>query len=210
MLTVACVWTGDKYGPEYVERLAAMVARWLPMRYEFVCITDRLERVPGVDRHIETKLPGWWAKMELFNPAVRPRGRVLYFDLDTVICADLSPLIMIGCKFGICENFTKLAGHNSWNCNYGSCVMSLADGFGASIWEHFIRSRMEDFPRGDQQAIEAFYPGAQYLQDLLQPGYFVGYRDLTATKPPGAAVIVFAGSHKPHNSPHQWIKDAWQ
>ena len=43
-------------------------------------------------------------------------------------------------------------------------------------------------------------------QDLL---YF-GYRDFTATRPADASIAIFAGSHKPDNSPHQWVKDAWR
>jgi hypothetical protein len=33
--------------------------------------------------------PGWWCKMEIFQE----KGPVLYFDLDTVIVDDLTPLI---------------------------------------------------------------------------------------------------------------------
>jgi len=182
----------------------------LPMRYKFMCITDRTENIRGVDSYVETRLPGWWAKMELFNPAARPNGRIVYFDLDTVICDDLTPLAMWGGTFGICENFTKLAGSNSGGCNYGSCVMSLDHGFGSDIWNQFDPSRVGDFPRGDQQAIESFYPYATFLQRAMPDNFFLGYRHLTVKKPDGCAVVVFAGANKPHNSQHGWIKDAWQ
>jgi hypothetical protein len=210
-LTVFCVWTGDKYPRTYVERLQSMVARHLPKEHRFVCLTDHDDEVPGV--HMvdvaSLKLSGWWSKMALFAPMV---SRRLYFDLDTVICDDLTPLAEWGGKFGVCENFTKLAGHPSW-CRYGSCVMSMAPGFGRDVWDRFWRDRrsiMENCPRGDQEAIERLYPRASLLQRELPAGYFLGYRDLNGARPPGTAVVVFAGSHKPDNCPHDWIREEWQ
>ena len=37
---VLCMKWGDKYGPEYVNRLYAMVARHLRGPFRFVCLTD--------------------------------------------------------------------------------------------------------------------------------------------------------------------------
>lgn len=210
MLTVVCVRTGTKYGVDYVWRLRNMVARHLPIPHEFICFTDQPERPAGM-RFFHTDRPGWWAKMLVF--CWPTWSRRLYFDLDTVIVGDLTPLAEWDGEFGICENFTKLAGHNSWDCNYGSCVMSLAPGWGMDVWNAFNaddKAIMESCPRGDQQAIERLAPGATYLQDVTPPGYFLGYRDLTDSKPEGCSVVVFAGSRKPDNCPHQWIKDEWK
>lgn len=213
MITVACVWTGNKYGVEYVERLRNMVARHLPLDHRFVCITDRPNEVPHGVLPIYTELPGWWAKMEVFNPDSRMGNHTVFFDLDTVIVDDLTSLVELNCVFGICENFTKRAGHKTWSCNYGSCVMSLAPGWGRHVYNAFMRNPntwMDQCPRGDQQAIEEIQPGATYLQYVLPDGYFLGYRDMTESKPKGCAIVIFAGSNKPHNCAHQWIKDAWK
>jgi hypothetical protein len=203
MLTVACVWFGPKYGVEYVERLRDGVARHLSRPYRFVCITDHLTGLRGVDMVAppsEHRWPGWWAKMNLFD--ARPwyrRDRMIYLDLDTVIVGDLSPLADWPDDFGICANFTKRAGLKT-PCNYGSCVMSLAPGFGGGVFSAFTSEAgriMEACPCGDQQAIEQLRPCASYLQDELPPGFFLHYRNLTARKPDGCAVVIFAGSHKP-------------
>lgn len=91
MITVACVWVKGNvpYTAEYVARLQAMVARHLSQPHEFVCLTDRPAQVPQNARAITiaspSPLPGWWAKLELFNPSREWPGRVLYFDLDTLI-----------------------------------------------------------------------------------------------------------------------------
>ena len=211
MITVACVWTGDKYGVEYVERLRNMVRRHLPLEHSFICYTDRPNEVPEGVVPIVTTWPGWWAKMQLFHPGHRT-GRTLYFDLDTVVVGDLTPLAEWAGDFAICENFTKRAGHPNWPCNYGSCVMSLAPKWGASIYRTFNSEPqiwMERNPRGDQQAIEEIYPDATYLQDVMPPGYFLGYRDMTPSKPDGCAIVIFAGSRKPHNCEHKWVRDQW-
>lgn len=54
--------------------------------YRFVCLSDvdvPCERIP-----LEHNWLGWWSKIELF----RLDGPLLYFDLDTVICGDISGL----------------------------------------------------------------------------------------------------------------------
>ena len=220
MITVLCVWVDDKYPVEYVERLRNMVARHLPLPHRFICMTDKPYEVPeGVTPLVLDKAevspgfkhwPGWWSKMNVFRPFNHDRR--LYFDLDTVIVDDLTPLAEWDGPFGICENFTKLAGQDSHGCNYGSCVMSLAPGFGYGIFEAF-RNRdqhLHEYPGGDQQFVEVAYPNATHLQNVMPKGYFLGYRDLTDTRPADAAIVVFAGANKPDNCEHQWIRDTWK
>jgi hypothetical protein len=215
MIAVACVRSGTKYSVEYVERLRSMVARYLPQEHRFICLTDQPDQIAGVEMIdcLHLGWHGWWLKMGLFDPDLRGPDRCLYFDLDTVIIDDLTPLAEWGGEFGICRNFTKLAGHPTWPCNYGSCVMSLAPGFGRDIYRRFSadpQGWVRRCPHGDQQAIEKLYPRAEYLQDRVPPGYFVGRRDFNSHRPKAAAVMIFAGRHKPHNTPHRWLKEAWQ
>lgn len=215
MLTVVCVKVGEKYGWGYVTRLRNMVARHLPEAHRFVCLTDSpIDDVDVEQIDVSTRLlPGWWAKMNLFDRRLMPSGRLLFFDLDTVIVGDLTPLAKWPGTFGICENFTRLAGNLSWPCRYGSCVMSLAPDFGEVVWRAFDRDPggwMQRCPKGDQQAIEAIYPDARFLQPDLPPGYFLGYRDLTDKKPDTASVVIFAGRHDPSNTPHEWVRKEWR
>lgn len=206
MITVACVRTGDIYGIEYVAKLRDMVARYLPMPHRFVCLTDQPETLDGVEM-IGVSLPGWWAKMAVFSLP----GKRIYFDLDTVIIGDLSPLAEIDAPFATCANFTR-AVNPAYPCRYGSCIMVMADGFGDDVWQAFSAESdriMASCRYGDQQAIEQLYPDAVLLQDVLPEGYLVGRRDFTDQKPDKAAVMIFAGPHKPHNTPHKWLREAW-
>ena len=220
MINIVCVRVGTKYSIDYVTNLQRMVAKHLPLEHRFICLTDQPERAPGVyclDVSAWTRygLTGWWAKMLVFayqedgHPGGHP---TLYFDLDTVIIGDLTPLATLPTEFSICRNFTQLAGHTTWPCRYGSCVMWLPRLFRADIWDRFcadLHGWMARCPKGDQQAIEQIYPTAAYLQDILPEGYLVGRRDFSAAPPPGAAVMIFAGREKPHNTQWTWLKQAW-
>jgi hypothetical protein len=213
---VACVRTGNLYGPEYVHRLKRAVEKHLPRLHKFVCVTDNVGELGDVEMLFTKGLPGWWAKMRVFGLAFNER--VLYFDLDTVIVGDLSPLADLDVPFGICENFTRLSVNPNWPCRFGSCVMTLAPGFGGDIWEAFRKRRHELMLNryGDQKVIEQLCVELRHepalLQHVLPAGYFVGYRDLPRylEQPPAeASVVVFAGSHKPHNTGCRWARDAW-
>ena len=219
MITVACVRAGKKYGINYVEKLRNMVNRHLKVDHEIICLTDQPDSIPGVTfiQCSFSDLNGWWAKLLLFDPAIRGSNHCIYFDLDTVIVGDITPLSVPLKTFQICQNFTRLSGNKSYPCDFGSCVMVFPEGWGRFVWEAFYRDRkhlMQKCRYGDQQAIELIIRDAQepvlYLQDMLPPGFFVGRRDFTNEKPKGAAVMVFAGNHKPHNTPHRWLKDAWK
>ena len=214
-MIVACVRTGAKYGTDYVYRLKAAVGRHLQQPHRFVCLTDRPSDLPDVEtvdiaRH---RLEGWFGKMVLFEPAWRTGERVLYFDLDMAICCDLSPLAALDTEFGICANFTKRFGFKNFACNYGSCVMTIGPDAMAHVWDEFSDDAKRWVgmagPYGDQWIIEKIAPAATLLQDVMPKGYFIGYRELTDTQPPGCAIVAFGGRSKPHNCTEDWIARAW-
>lgn len=194
-------------------------------KYRFVCLTDQPEQFPGVENipvwHLMEKYNlkkehGWWAKIFLFNRSLVGTEQLLYFDLDTVIINSLGPLLKAIWKrqfFAICENFTMLAGHSTWPCRYGSCLMYLPKNFGQSVFNSFIRNpanAIRENPKGDQQFIERQIPNAIYFQDICPPGYIVGRRDFTDQRPKEAAIMIFAGPHKPHNTKIGWLRNEWR
>lgn len=214
-MIVACVRTGTRYTTDYVYKLKAMVARHLPIEHCFVCLTDRPRDLPGIETvNISAyDLRGWFGKMALFEPSWRMAERVIYLDLDTVVCGDLSHLASLDVEFGICANFTRLAGNDRWPCGYGSCVMTIAPNAMSYVWERFEDDRTAWLNLasnyGDQLIIERLAPGATLLQEVMPQNFFLGYRDLTHIKPQGCSIVVFAGRSKPHNCNEQWIKTAW-
>lgn len=217
IITYACVWIGQRYGKEYVERLRSMVLRHSKgYRVRVICLTDRREQIEGVEMIdvSEYQLDRWWPKMILFDPTIRGRGDCIYLDLDTVVVDRLRPLIELETRFSICANFTRRAGSINYPCGYGSCVMRFGDGFGSDVWQAFRENAASIMTScgnyGDQLAIERLHPGAPLLQDILPAGFFVGRREFNEKVPEGASLMIFAGPEKPHTSRHSWVREHWK
>ncbi|CAM9098739.1 unnamed protein product [Scytosiphon promiscuus] len=74
-VTVACIRWGRKYGPEYVQRLAAGVRRHLRRSHRFVCFTDDANALGEMAGVVVKPLGtagygewrGWWHKAFLFS-----------------------------------------------------------------------------------------------------------------------------------------------
>jgi hypothetical protein len=89
-----------------VERLAAGVREHAP-GVDFWCLTDTV--VPGVECvPLVRDWPGWWAKINLFSPALDMGGRrYAYFDLDTLVLGDLSDLFSYEGEFAMLSDFYR-------------------------------------------------------------------------------------------------------
>lgn len=98
MVTFACVLRVDEdnqkkqpvpYDKEWVNKLHRAVQRNYQEEHRFVCLSNvetDVETVPLI-----TDWKGWWSKVELFRPDVfQPTERVIYLDLDVLICKDFT------------------------------------------------------------------------------------------------------------------------
>ena len=95
-ITVLCVKFGTKYGPNYVERLRNMVSRHMTVPYEFACLTDDPKPIAGVRTILQRSagyIKPWWHKVHMFDPSLDIQGRILYLDLDVVICNNIDKLV---------------------------------------------------------------------------------------------------------------------
>ena len=161
-LTVACVFWGTKYDISYVQKLYNSVQRNLSIPYEFVCITDRKqEELPEGIRAIPTPIAnehcrgtnsygdgkGWWAKVGLFKPGLfGDAQRIMYLDIDVVICGSLDSIACSQDPFCMIENFgpnKAHAGHNS------SCVVWTPSERTDDIYNKFS-PQVTDELHGDQ------------------------------------------------------------
>ncbi len=107
---------GDRYGPGYVNRLFAMVARNLALPHRFVCLTDD---AAGIRPEVECRpLPAieladapphsGWRKLSCFAPELDDLGgQVLFLDLDLVVVAEIDCLFAHPGAFCIIENWTQ-------------------------------------------------------------------------------------------------------
>lgn len=211
MMTIGCVLkTGGDFDWEYVRVLRDSVARHYKGEYQFRVLSD--DWVPSFDvRPLRQGLPGWWSKMELFHPETREAwGDTLYFDLDTAIVGDLTPIVDYckqdwrdptqGTPFTILEDFYRPNG-------YGSGMMFIPAGFSAP-WAAFNKKPHTTIETvlGDQDFLEAHVHSAVHWQDVC-PGQIVSFKpaaisDLQLTAvPKKARVVCFHGFPRPHQLP---------
>jgi hypothetical protein len=138
---VLCMKWGTKYGPEYVNRLHAMVQRHLAGPFRFVCLTDdargvragveclplpTLDLAPGADRG--------WPKLTTFKADLHGlRGRALFVDLDIVIVDDITPFFEWPGAFLIIKDWKR-----PWRVTGNSSVYRFEIGAHADVLQHFV------------------------------------------------------------------------
>jgi hypothetical protein len=103
---VICINWGTKYGPTYVNRLYAGVARNLTPPFSFTCFTDnadgmrpevRCEALPPLDVAMPTGTKGIWPKARLWGERLGVlEGPVLFMDLDLVVTGSLDGFFEFG------------------------------------------------------------------------------------------------------------------
>lgn len=103
---VICINWGTAYGPRFINRLYAMVARNITPPFSFTCFTDnpagiraevRCEELPPIDYEIPKVRRGIWPKSRLWGPRLGSlTGPVLFLDLDLVITGSLDDLFTFG------------------------------------------------------------------------------------------------------------------
>ena len=230
-LTVLCVRFGTKYGREYVERLRNMAARHIKVPYEFVCLTDDINPIEGV-RSIVQPLAGyhrlWWHKVHMFDAGLPLSGRILYFDLDIIICADVEKLIRgSGNKFLGIRDFNRKF-HPGWNI-LNSSVMSWLHGQHSYIFEDFKRDPLHAQKLlGDQDWIWrvakqkiTFWPDdviQSYKWEIRERGDLMVDRGKRKFKTvsnstnidENCCIVVFHGDPKPEDIQDKFVVDNWK
>lgn len=106
MVTVACCWWGW-YPPYYVTRLRDAIAANLALKHRFVCLTDRSEIPDGIGT-LQLRgrmLPGNLKLASLYHPDSGLRGRVVAFDLDSIITGSLDDICSYDGPFCVAGDF---------------------------------------------------------------------------------------------------------
>jgi len=229
--TILCVRFGNKYSIEYVERLRNMVGRHCKLPYEFVCLTDDPTRIKGVRNIIQPNAgysKGWWHKVHMFDPDLQISGRILYLDLDVVICANIDKLLTYQSeKFLGIRDFNR-AFHAGWK-RLNSSVMVWNSGTQRHIFEDFKQNPKQAMRMpGDQDWIWKtsmhkldFFPD-KWLQSYKweirkkqELHVFQGKRNFQTIKNdikphPECCVAVFHGDPNPCVVQDKFVVDNWQ
>lgn len=157
-LTVASVlWVGEfrrrNYNSDWVRRLRNMVERRLDVPHRFVCLTNieiaDIETIP-----LKQDWPGWWSKIELFDPDNDLGERVLYLDLDMLVTGDLRDIAFHPGEIAMMppsHTFSKGRPQQRPDIvnRYQSSCMVWSPPAGREIFERFTPEMMKRF-RGDQ------------------------------------------------------------
>lgn len=191
MTTVVCVLkSGGDYTPEYVYRLRDGVMRNSPDSTQFVCYSDMeldCERV-----ELKHNWPGWWSKIEAFQRL----GPVLYFDLDTVIVANIKPLLDHAKRttLTLLSDFYRphlgQSGVMAWSGDVQWIYKAFKERASA-----YMSSYNSSGKWGDGAFIYDLCPQAERWQKAL-PG-LVSSRKVAATRSASEAVVCFHGRPRP-------------
>jgi hypothetical protein len=224
-VNVVCMKWGTLYGPHYVNRLRAMVARHLDRPHRFVCFTDDDRGLdPAVERfalppiHLDDR---WsmlgWRKLALFNAELADlAGTTLFLDLDLVVVDALDPFFEFERgRFCIIHNWTHPAqrvGNSSvYRFEIGADRYVL-DRFHTEPHEHWVRRyRNSQTFLSDTVHDLVFWPDewcVSFKKHCL-PG---GPRNWIepAAIPAGARVVVFHGRPNPEDVLEaRWPEPTW-
>lgn len=221
MKNIICMKWGTKFGPNYVNILAAMVRRHLKSEHRFICFTDDGK---GLDPRIEIRplpelsLPGHlpergWNKLTVFNdPLADLEGTVLFLDLDVLIVGDIEPFFTHPGKFLIVHEwgFKDPAIGNS-------SVFRFEVNQHQDILEYFIKNgeKVRERHRNEQaylshavhdKGILEYWPETwcrSFKRHCLRPfpvNYFIQPK-----KPEDARIIIFHGNPNPDVAMKGWV-----
>ena len=227
---------GNRYGPEYVNRLLAMVARHLALPHRFVCLTDDPDGIRG---EVECRpLPAieladaeehsGWRKLSCFSADLDDlEGQILFLDLDLIVVADIDCLFTHPGSFCIIENWTQ-PGRGVGN----SSVFRFEAGAHRPVLERFCADAariIRSFPNEQTYLTQSvgevtFWPASwcrSFKHDCLPGWPLRAFRQ--ASIPAGAKIIVFHGDPKPPDAargvwpnrrtrlaPVPWVLEHWR
>ncbi|MES2033543.1 MAG: hypothetical protein V4466_05155 [Pseudomonadota bacterium] len=199
---------GTKYGPEYVDRLRAGVARHLTLDHQFRVFA------PHADDQALTGIPGCFARLRAFDPAWQAanevHGRLVCLDLDLIVTGSLDGLFSRSAPFGILQG-VNASNPGKFN---GSAWWTTA-GYRPDVWSDFSLEAAAEVPHfefpDDQAWLEARLPDAAAFgpQDgayaFCKPGWPKG-----TALPKNAALVAFPGWRDPVGFQHlEWVKEHW-
>ena len=190
MLTVAAVCVpGGIYNTGHVDRLFTQVRKHLSIPFKEHVI-------------LESDKPGWFAKVDLFQPD-RFTGRVLYLDLDSTVIGSLDDLAMFPAPFAIIKNFKEIK--EPVKARFNSSVMSWDAGSADHLFINFTPDVM-DRMNGDQDWISEQIPYADTFHKNWCVSYKVRRYANLNTMPKDSRVVCYHGQPKPFDLPDNDIE----
>lgn len=235
-LVIFCMKWGPKYGPEYVNRLAAGVKKNLSLPHRFVCLTEEPKGInpsieilplPNVGLPKGSKERGW-NKLGVFDKSMSNLGEIgLFLDLDLIIVGSIDELFHFPGEFCIIKDWVKAKPAHG-----NSSVFRFKIGAYPHLLEKFgpERKRIQATYRNEQEYVTAeagpaptWWPSdwcVSFKRHAIPKGFAKLWKP--PRPPKGAKIIVFHGKPNPPEAiegksgkwfrpirPSPWIKDFW-
>ncbi len=236
---VICMKWGTKYGPEYVNRLYAMVRRNLAGDFRFVCLTDDSKGIreevtclpiPPLDLPQGIAERGW-TKLVSFSADLHGlTGTALFLDVDVVVVGPLDGFFEQPGEFLIIHDYKR-----PWRVTGNSSVYRFELGAHADVLEYFrthVNEVREKF-RNEQAYLSDFLHAQgklKYWPEAWCPSF--KYHGIPAWPtnywkapevPEGARIVIFHGECNPPDAlagkrnrrfrfirPARWVADYWR
>lgn len=217
-----CSWLwGEKWGPQYAERLFAGLRRNINQNYRTVLISDRnnprgADILYQIDAEPLLAERGCLVRMRMFDAAwqsrigVKPGDRIVNIDLDAVVTGELDPL------FDRDDEFTIMQGFNSTNpCPFNGSLWMFRAGERHDVWDDFsieasARVPYHAFP-DDQGWLHYKFPKAKaYTPD---DGVYCFKKKTWATGfelPANARIVAFPGRDPAKYIETDWVRENWR
>lgn len=230
----ACVIHGTAYDWIYVDKLYSMLSRNFSRPVRLHVWTEHGRPVPApYIKHALTDWPGiggprksWWYKMQMFDPA-HYRGRLIYFDLDIVIVANLDWMLTLDPQhFWAVRDFRHLF-RGAWHGINSSCMIWHTETY-EYVWQQFMTHNIQAVTRqypGDQDFLNATIEikHRRYLKEsaikswrwqVLDGGMDFRKKvykrpDAGSIIPPETAIMIFHGHPKPHEISDPVVVQNW-
>ena len=230
-VNVVCLKHGDKYGPEYVNKLFNMISRNLTLPYNFICFTDN---AAGLNPDIDIRmLPagnyrGWWWKPYIFKKGhFDSKDTNFFIDLDMVIVKNIDHFFSFEPdKFVGLEDVGRVFGYRA--PKLGSAVLKWRGDNYSRIW-----TTIEQDPNicsrfaGDQEYIWSLYRDeikffpAEWIRSYKweirnqselerRGGQFFFKQVIDPIVPKGTCILAFHGTPNPHDVEDPVIVDNWR
>ena len=206
MINVFCLWVGNKYSLEYVEKLHAGVKRNLTAEHRFICLTDKpnLHKVEGIEFiQAPITIADSWCKLSLFVPRCMEKfeGTGFYLDLDVVITGKLDVLI----KNAKLDKLNTIG--DWWRKGINSSVIIWDITKFSKIYMKFKASDMSRL-KGDQDLINEVLQDNEirHFGEVEVQSYKANNLKESFNK--HTKIVVFHGKPKPHEV-DGWVKEYW-
>lgn len=237
-VNVICMKWGDKFPPEYVNRLYGMVNRNLSLPFRFICFTENksgirdeveIQSLPELDLPPSSPERGW-RKLTVFKTGFgNLAGKTLFLDLDIIIVGSLKELFTHPNEFLIAhdkKNPEKIEGNSS--------VFRFEIGQFPQILDYFEKN--SELVKSEVRHEQAYLSREMYNLGKLKywpdewvpsfkyrccPSWAKSWFEAPSI-PEGAKIILFHGLPNPpeaiigksgkwyrHIQPSPWIKEFW-